>query len=478
MVNTTSDVGVVTLWSRVDQARKILEQLGVSLDSHDSRIALIANLYGNGLPHMLRNLLWNPQIKYLLVFGQDLSGSKKELINFFEYGIEPTSYQDTPAFKIIGTDRIIDGEVTKESFEGRIKLTCLGKLSDLDTKEGIATFFKELPPKSVETVNRINIGIPEVKISRYPAEPRNQNILRETPIEAWKELVFRVIRFGHKSILRKGERLELQNVKVVVSNPTECDERELTEFGFSQDKFLNYQKSILNPDKPADLDYTYGNRIRGYFKYNGVTVDSLDVVITRLSDDLQSRHAYISIWDNPRDLSEGTSCPCLTSLFFRYFDSKLTLTATFRSHNVMDAWLENMYGLISIQRYVANNIDVPVGPITVFSHSISISSDVIQKGKLVAALKKTEDQIDPVSGKREPRYDFNGNFTVTIDQEEKEIVVQHNFQGMTLNEYRGKSAESLEAQLARDIALSEISHALYLGREIARNEAILKKHHK
>ena len=38
----------------------------------------------------------------------------------------------------------------------------------------------------------------------------------------------------------------------------------------------------------------------------------------------------------------------------------------------------------------------------------------------------------------------------------------------------GKSAEEIERQLARDVALSEISHALYLGREIARKEFEMK----
>jgi thymidylate synthase len=46
---------------------------------------------------------------------------------------------------------------------------------------------------------------------------------------------------------------------------------------------------------------------------------------------------------------------------------------------------------------------------------------------------------------------------------------------MKLKEYRGKSAEEIERQLARDGALSDISHALYLGREIARKERDMQK---
>lgn len=475
IVNPNGDVGIVTLWSRVEQAVKVLGELGISLGNDDSRIVAVANLYGNGLPHMLRNLLWNPQIRHILVFGQDLSGSKKELVNFFKYGLEPTVYQDTPAFRIVGTDRIIDGEVTPDHFSGRISITELGKLGEDDTKEGIAGFFGRLPPMNSESIERVRIDIPEVNISRYPTEARNQNILRDTPLNAWRELVFRLIRFGHRNALKKGERVELQNVKVVITNPVEEDAASLAEYGFSLQKFMRYQESILDPRKPPDIEYTYGNRIRGYYQYQGVTVDSLDIAARRLANDLQSRHAYIAVWDNARDLSEGGGCPCLVSLFFRYFEDRLTLTATFRSHNTMDAWLENVYGLISIQRYVANRIAVPSGSITVFSHSISISPDALDKAKVIASAKTTDDQIDSLTGKREPRYDYNGNFNVTVDYDLDEIVVQHSFQGMVLTEYRGKSSEVLENQLARDCALSEISHALYLGREIARKEQLLKK---
>jgi hypothetical protein len=45
---------------------------------------------------------------------------------------------------------------------------------------------------------------------------------------------------------------------------------------------------------------------------------------------------------------------------------------------------------------------------------------------------------------------------------------------MKIGEYRGRNAEEVERKLARDVALSEISHALYLGREIARKEFEMK----
>jgi thymidylate synthase len=468
ILNPEGDVGIATLWSKVEQVLKALEEWGVDT----SRLAVIANLYGNGLPQMLRNLLWNPQIRYLAVLGQDLSGSREELANFFERGLEQVEYLGAPAHRIAGTRRIMDPSVTPEDFGGRIRLAALGKISDDSTRAALCDFLAGLPAQHDCLVERRNVPIPEVSVERYPSEPRSHTIVRRTPLEAWEELVFRLVRFGYRVRLRKGERIELQNVKVVVEAPAEDAADDLAEYGFSLDHFREYQRRILEPGKPADLSYTYGNRLREYFRH-----DSLSIAIERLKSDPETRHAYIALWDNFRDLPEGHACPCFVSAFFRRFDGKLTLTATFRTHNAMSAWLENVYGLMAIESYVAEAVGVPPGAITLVSHSISISGEpgVVENAAKLARAKKTDDTVDRRTGKREPRYDHHGNFTVTVDREAGEIVVQHSYEGMKIGEYRGKSAESIEDQLARDVALSEISHALYLGREIARKEMELKR---
>ena len=61
LFNPYGDVSITTLWSRPAQVIKWLEQQGIDLAPQTSRVAVIANLYGNGLPQMLRNLLYNPQ---------------------------------------------------------------------------------------------------------------------------------------------------------------------------------------------------------------------------------------------------------------------------------------------------------------------------------------------------------------------------------------------------------------------------------
>jgi len=475
IVNPEGDVAITTLWSKVESAYQILEEAGVDLAPATSRIGPIANLYGNGLPQMLRNLLWNPQITHILILGKNLSGSREWILNFFEHGLEEVEFLGAKAFRIRNTTRTIDGCVQPQNFLHLPEFTVLGDVGDPATKVGLKTFFDGLPPQEACEETRVEPPpIPEPVVSRFPSEPRSHTIVRDTPMEAWTELIFRLFRFGHRNMVAKKSgpegRVELQNIKAIIEKPVEEADEILQQYGFSLEKFQGYQQRILDPNKPADLAYTYGNRLRGYFP----NVDSLEIVGRRLKEKPESRHAYIALWDNARDLPEGTDTPCFVSAFFRKFEGKLTLTTTFRSHNAMEAWPENVYGLIAILRFVAEKAGIEPGALTVFSHSISIDVSSLEKARKIATSKESDEVHDPATGKLGPRMDPNGAFTTTFDRATWEIVVEHSYDGMKLNEYRGKSAEEIERQLGRDVALSEISHALYLGREIARKEFEMK----
>ena len=97
-----------------------------------------------------------------------------------------------------------------------------------------------------------------------------------------------------------------------------------------------------------DETYNYGHRLRSYFG-----LDTLAACAERLKKDPEDRKSYVSLWDTSRDLTVKEGRPCLVSLFFRKLEGKLTLSATFRTHNAIDAWPLNVYGLRAIQKWVA-----------------------------------------------------------------------------------------------------------------------------
>ena len=477
VINPRGDVGVVTLWTPVDTAINILQRCGVDLNS--TRIAAVANLYGDGLPQMLRNLLWNPQIRHLLIFGQDLSGSADELMRFMHDGVEVVEVLGNRRYRIVGTTRTLDTNFPPELLVGRITVRhAVGKPSSSEVHTQIASFFQSLPAQ-VETMSaRVDAPLPIYKPRYYPSNPRGHTIVRPTPIDAWEEVVCRIMRYGVPSIASKTkQRLELQNLKVVIEHPNDTDDAILESYGFKPDEFRAYARSLLDPRLPEGLHYSYGNRIRDYGP-QGESVDQLTACCWTLTNDPTSRDAYITLWDPIHD-NVTTSSPCLVTLFFRVFQDKLTLTATFRSHNVMSAWLKHVHGLMALQRYVANFLPgIPCGAITVISQSISIdptSTDRMDLATQISTAKVDDRQLNRRTGKRELREDPNGYFTFTVDRESGEIVACLKCGGETLATYRGRTAEMVEQDIARDAAISDIGHALYVGRQLSILETSLRK---
>jgi len=457
VVNPKGRIGILTLWSKVEFVEQKLAEMGIDLGAETSKIAVIGNLYGNGIPHLLRNLLYNPQIRDLVICGANRSGSREDIIAFFKNGLENTMSLGEMVTRIKGTSRIIDDLVTPESFTEKPRFISAGDLRDQVSRETLYTFVQSFTPAGTAG-ERIEIPLPEIRVSHYPSEPRNHNIVKDTPLEAWRELIFRLYRFGRLVHLRKGDRQELQNVKVVVRNSRMDDEGKLHEFGFTLEDLRQYQYDMLLGPLPEDHSYTYGNRIREYYGF-----DALKKITGRLRKNPQDRDCYLALWDSHSDI-DADDAPCLVSLFFRVFDEKLTLTACYRTHNALDAWLKNVYGLMKAQEIVAEGAEIEPGALTVISHSISIDPSKYDLATRVVNAKGFEIEMDP-----------NGQFMVTVDHEAGEIVAQHlSDKGFMLHEYRSAKAQRIQHEIARDCAVADINHALYLGRQLAKAEMCLE----
>ena len=455
VINPAARLGVLTLWSKIEFVEARLAKLKVDLDPRTSKIAVIGNLYGNGIPHLLRNLLYNPQIRDLVVCGANKSESREELIHFFDGGLEGTDSLGEKVTRIKWTNRIIDDLVTPGDFNVKPRIVSVGDLrseSSMDALRTCVDGFVATPSDG----QRVEIELPEVCVTHYPSEPRNHNIVTDTPLAAWRELVFRLVRFGHLAHLRKGDRQELQNVRVVIRTPCEDDEKELREFNFSLDDLRQYQRDMLLGPLPDDQSYTYGNRIREYYGF-----DALHAFGRRLRENPQDRDCYLALWDSRSDI-DAEDAPCLVSMFFRVFDEKLTLTATYRTHNALDAWLKNVYGLMKAQQIVAEESGIQIGPLTVISHSISVDPANYDLARRVSNSKSFDLEMDP-----------NGQFMISVD--DGQIVAQHiSNEGELLHEYRARKAERIQHEINRDCAISDVNHALYVGRQLARAEMCLR----
>jgi thymidylate synthase len=468
MLNPVGTVGIVTLWSRVDYVLRRLEAKGVDLNPQTSPIAALGTLYGNGLRELLRNLLYNPQIDTLLILGRNRSGSAEELVAFFRDGLEPhgggpVTYEAEPGYptpismKIRGTTRILDSLLRPEDFQRPVRLVVPGNAREQEDVDRVAEFLADYRSSSTGLPERKRIPLPRVRVSIYPSNPRLHTICASDALSAWKELIFRLYRFGIPVQLAKGDRRELQNVKVVVERPDRLPVEALDRYGLSESHLECYQRSIMSPDLAPDETYAYGHRLKAYFGLDGI-----DCAIDRLRKDPEDRKSYVALWDARRDLQSPKGHPCLVSLYFRVFQEKLTLTAVFRTHNALDAWLVNFYGLMAIRSHVAGQIGRAPGAITIFSHSITIDTKQTDRAALIAAEAEFHYTEDPT-----------GYFRVTLDGDA--VLVEHRLGDVTLKVYRHSKASHIQHEIYRDCAVSDISHAIYLGRQLARAEMCLRE---
>jgi tetrahydromethanopterin S-methyltransferase subunit A len=95
-----------------------------------------------------------------------------------------------------------------------------------------------------------------------------------------------------------------------------------------------------------------------------------------------------------------------------------------------------------------------------------------------AAASKSQEEFVSIrpGGQREPLiYDPKGHFVITIEPESKEILLRHYLPDHTsAHEMRGRGATSMLLGLLRDGLVTQLSHAGYLGEELAKAQTALQ----
>lgn len=462
-VNPNGNIGILTLWSKTEVITKKYGELPQS-------VCAISNYYGDGINQLLANLLANPQINHLIILGNNRTGSGDELIAYFERGVEEINMHGSKQYRIIGTTRLINSAVADCSlFDNRrpsiVKLYSDGVNNNLHIDIQIEKLRKALsdapePPRN--TADRLVIQLAETKTEVYPSVTAGHQVVTDGLLDAWSELLFAITRFGIPTQLPKGSRKELLNLKVVVTNPKWHTDAEYQAYNTSEEALRSYCSMMMEPNLAADTTYTYGNRLREYYGY-----DMVEQAVNRLTTDKEDRKCFLSLWDPRLDMYDDNpdgshrGHPCWVSGFFRVHDGRLSFTAVFRTHRAYKAWIENAHGLMNLQSIVADRIGVPIGPLTIFSESISIDPGQLDLVQSVIAIRKWKLRDD---GRGELVFSINGD----------KAVVEHKMAGVVLKKYESQNIEALGHHLAQDMVVSDLNHSLYVGRQLGKLQLCLK----
>jgi thymidylate synthase len=186
-----------------------------------------------------------------------------------------------------------------------------------------------------------------------------------TPGAAWRWGCDLITKFGRPVTTEDGQKTkEIRNLMLQIDNPL---------IGWPIDGSgwdipaleVYYNKEIILGVNTTDFDYTYGARLRS-------PIDQVQVMIEKLRANPSTRRAIGVTWHIFTDNDQAFHPPCLIFIEFLIRGEALHMSAFFRSWDVAQAAPQNIYGLARLMEYVAGNLDVEVGTMTITAASAHI----------------------------------------------------------------------------------------------------------
>ena len=452
--NLQSNVAVCTLWTEKEKVRIPGEKFAVK-----------GNLYsGNGIGYLLRNLLANPRIRYLILCGNDRAGSGDDLMKLFRYGVDDNG-------NIHGSKVQLDHALKKETMDMLIRNV---ELIDMRGKEEhigprIDALEKKPPhsnPMIIEEPREKTSGIAVGGVSGFRLEGGG------IP-DTWLKAVDMVMKFGEEKKSEHGlMQKELLNVMAVI----EADGGGIPAWmPFGGKDLEKYFETFFGTGTEKGLSYTYGKRLFQYIipgsgekweKEARTTFDQIGNALRHLKEAPYTRRAAAFTWSVHED-SMSEHPPCLTQITWNIKYGKLYETAVFRSHDIFGGWPLNAFALRELQKRMASSLGTGLGALAIISNSAHIYENNFAEASGVIK-KQYAGKSSPFGG------DMLGYFSIAVDK--GEIVAQHHLPDgrKTHLVFRGKDAVGMYRKIIHENLVSRMDHAAYLGKELGRAEDVLK----
>lgn len=350
-INEKSNVAVCTLWTRKEVVVEKLGELGVL-----GKVNAVGTLYTvYGINYLLHTLAERPQIDALVVYGADLSGSGEALVELFSGNRAPPELL-WPLSELEPLLRSVNLVDMRGSF-ARGDWRALA--------EAIETLYAPSPPKR----GVLSLALREPSVDSWPV-PVSGHAIQETSLfRAWVKAVYSVMMFGSVKDSEYGERQKQLLNLVVALNAHGSEyrlERELLNY-FREEDFEAHYRSLVAPEKPVGVSYTYGERLRAH----PLAGDQLSALVERLKEAPCTRRALAVLWDPQRDF-QSSDPPCVFAVQGDVTGAFYNHTAFVRSNDVYAAWSLNMYGQVKLAEQIARELGKKVGAVTLISCSAHV----------------------------------------------------------------------------------------------------------
>ncbi|MFA5228540.1 MAG: thymidylate synthase [Candidatus Paceibacterota bacterium] len=435
IINSDKGIAITCGWTKKEDIWNNL-----SSDSKE-KVSVMGQLYSKeGINFIIRNTFLNPKINFLIVTGRDASGSIKSFNDFLFNQDNTFIHQEIP------TDKV-------EEFRNYFSKNCAFiELSEIDN------FIKKLEVKEHNwTKNILSFKDHTYTItSTFPSEKIGFRIEGKRIADIWIKVLDKINKFGFEKMSSYDEKQrELLDIITVIDGEDPDNPYIPDYFYFNKNDLINYYPQMMTDAVFPGVEYTYGSRLR-----NHEGINQIDLIVKELQREAFSRRAIAFTWNVEKDCKSSKS-PCLDLVQALIQDNKIYLTAYFRSNDMFRAWPQNAFGLLKIQKEIAEKLNIGLGKLAIISSSAHIyERDFLEAQKVIENGKILFD--------KDPR----GNFLIEIAEDQ--ITVKHfDQEGKLLQDFKGKKANELKNQISQFI--SDIDHALYLGGELMRAEKAIKE---
>ncbi len=432
-------VGVITGWKT---PRLIHDELS---SEALEKVVSIGPLYTkNGINFIIANLFLNPQISHLILLEDSdvhpgMCDSIREFLHFLE--TEEIRFQKKFQFSKENIHEFC------EYFKNHVTVVSSDRLNDT---------IEELPISSSWRDDVEEFSLETVQAKQNLASEKIGFMVRASTVkEAWMRSLKLIGTYGNLKLSDYDEKqMELMDLSIIVREEDLNHPSMVGELGITEEELNLYANTLLSKDKPDDLQYTYGERLRNYSN-----VDQLHYLIETLQNKLYSRRAVAVLW-NPVIETFVDEVPCIDLYQAIVQDNKLYMIAYLRANDVYNGFPRNIYGILKIQDVLCKALSLDKG----YVNTVTGSAHVYERNFL--DITPYVDGHVSFCEEDERGYFFIENNNGNID------VSFFNREGLLERSYQGKTATSLRDKCCFHI--SNLDHAFYLGQELTKAEIALE----
>jgi len=250
--------------------------------------------------------------------------------------------------------------------------------------------------------------------------------------------------------------------------------------GLTRSQVEAYSRQLDGTDPPEGREYSYGSRMGAYSTQHDLASlgsgddklvaanirhrDQRGAISKLLTEKPDTRAAFMTPWRPDEDSGVESGRPCLVGWWWRVVDGTLHLTVTFRSHDMVDGWPVNLAGICLVHVREAEKRGLKAGPVT----CLSMSAHIYDRSWKKAA--------DVINAWKRPAVDWDARSVARVEATEGKIrVVFMTPDGSKITGVmEGPTVGSVRLQVERSGLVTNVSHALYLGEELAKAAQKLK----